>query len=154
MTGPLPPKDDALLFFRDTVEPTVAEFLADRANKRRGCHACHSLADMTSHYFQARMGGRENACKAFKLAIRNENKAVGWIADAANATRHVVRSAKFDAIGYDDIQTMDGPMRRPALRLAHPWRRSARRPEARMASLIECAMDFWREKLGLGAPER
>jgi hypothetical protein len=32
-----PSDDDALRFFREIVEPTVAEFMAARDDKRRGC---------------------------------------------------------------------------------------------------------------------
>ncbi len=136
--------DDALAFFHDMVEPTVAEFMVDCADKRRGCLACLALASMTEHYVRSRLCGTEQA-KAFKAAIRNENKAVGWIADVANATRHVVRLAKHDAISFDNIKVMemgrcgvlrcDWPINGEEVLVGpdHEWR---------LGELIECTMDF------------
>ena len=86
--------DPALAFFREVVEPTVMEFLADPADKRRGCLACLAVAGMTEHYFHARpalAAGGEAALKKLKGALRDENKILGWIADVANATKHVER---------------------------------------------------------------
>jgi hypothetical protein len=153
MPDSLSPNDGALQFFREVVEPTVAEFMADRADKRRGCLACLALASMTEHYTHARLGGGEHA-KAFKSATRAENKAVGWISDVANATRHVIRSTKFEAIGYGDIETLEmgqcGVLRcgwpingeEVLVGPEHQWR---------LSELIDCTMDFWRGKLGVGS---
>lgn len=154
MPDSVPSNDDALQFFREVVEPTVAEFMADRANKRLGCLACLALASMTEHYAHARLGGTEQACETFKRASRKENKAVGWIADVANATRHVARSVKHGAMGFRDIQAMEmgqcGVMRcgwpmwdeEIIVGTEHQWI---------LSELIECAMGFWRQKLGLDA---
>ncbi len=155
MPGSPQPADDALLFFRDVVEPTVAEFMADRADKRRGCLACLALTSMTEHFFYARVGSSKKACGAFKSSVRGENWAVGAIADVANATKHVLRHEK--KWGYDDVSThrlnVFGIMRAG-------WPLGGREvlvgPDRawRLPELIECAMNFWRDKLGLSAPDR
>lgn len=144
--------DRATQFFREFVEHTVADFMAKRADKRLGCLACLALASLTEHYIHARLGGSEDARKAFKLSVRQENKAVGWIADVANATRHVVRPSKFDAIGYRDIQSME--MGRCGI-LRCGWPINGQEVlvgpdhEWRLSDLIKCAVGFWREKLGI-----
>jgi hypothetical protein len=109
---------------------------------------------MTEHYAYARLGGTKQACEAFKRASSDENKAVRWVADVANATRHVVRLVARDAIGFRDIQAMEmgqcGVMRcgwpmwgeEIIVGTEHQWR---------LSELIECAMGFWRQKLGLDA---
>jgi len=53
------PLDDAMIFFREVVEPTVAEFVERPDDRRRGCLACLCLASMADHYFHARPESRE-----------------------------------------------------------------------------------------------
>ena len=134
------------------VEPTVAEFMTDPSDKRRGCLACLALASMTAHYIHEFSDGSEQARRKMTQVFRDENKALGWIADVANATRHVERSSKYDAIGFADIQTMemgqcgvlrcDWPMGGDEVLVGpeHEWR---------LSDLTECTMNFWRARLGL-----
>jgi hypothetical protein len=148
----LNPETDAHRFFREMVEPTVAEFNADPSSKRRGCLACLVLASMTEHYIHAFSNGTEQNRKTMKKAIRDENLPLGWIADVANAMRHVVRSSKYDAIGFGDIQTMEmgqcgvarcgWPIGGEEVLIGpeHEWR---------LSELLECVMDFWRSRLNL-----
>lgn len=42
---------DAATFFAEIMLPSVAEFLRDRTDKRRGCNACLALASMSDRYF-------------------------------------------------------------------------------------------------------
>ena len=141
---------DAHRFFREIVEPTVAEFMVDPSSKRRGCLACLVLASMTEHYIHAFSDGTEQTRMSMKKAFRDENKPFGWIADVANATRHVERSSKYDAIGFGDIQTMemgqcdvlrcDWPISGEEVLIGpgHEWRLSVS---------IGDAMEFWRSRL-------
>lgn len=154
------PADPALLYFREIVEPTVAEFMENRADKRRGCLACLALASMTEHYFRARpehTAAGQRACdalSAFKGKVRAENKALGWIADVANATKHVVRYGKPDAlkIGYGDVRTEEMG-RAGVLRAGWPIAGEevlvGADREWRLSVLIEAAMKFWRSELNL-----
>ena len=146
------PADDALLFFREMVEPTVAEFMANRADRRRGCLACLVLASMTEHFFHARPVLNALSRASFKTTIRNENWAVGAIADVANATKHVVGAKERGKWSYNDLQAMEigqcGVLRcgwpingeEVLVGSDHEWR---------LSELIECVMEFWRTKLGL-----
>jgi hypothetical protein len=141
---------DAHRFFREMVDPTVAEFLADPSSKRRGCLACLVLASMTEHYIHAFSNGTEQSRRSMKKAFRDENKPLGWIADVANATRHVERSSKYDAIGFGDIQTMymgqcgvlqcGWPISGEEVLIGpgHEWR---------LSDLITFVLEFWRSRL-------
>lgn len=141
---------DAHRFFREMVEPTVAEFMVDPSSKRRGCLACLVLASMTEHYIHAFSDGTEQTRKNMTKVFRDENKPLGLIADVANATKHVERSSKYDAIGFGDIQTMEmgqcGVSRcgwpssgeEVLIGPEHEWR---------LSDLIGCAMEFWRSRL-------
>ena len=143
-------KIDAQLFFHEIVEPTVAEFMAARSDKRRGCLACLVLASMMEHYSHEFASDTEQARKEMKLAFCNENKALRWISDVADATRHVVRHPRFKAISFNDIQTMEmgqcgvmrcgWPIRGEEVLVGpkHEWR---------LSDLLECATDFWRQRL-------
>ena len=152
MTEPTLPEDDAMLFFREVVEPTVDEFMVDRASKRRGCLACLALASMAEHYFHARPNLPLGKLAEFKPAIRTENKAVSWIADVANATRHVHRRDKPSRIGYGDMQPLETgqvgvlragwPIGGEEVLVGHDH-------EWRLSTLIETTMTFWRAKLHL-----
>lgn len=157
----LPPEDMALLFFNEIARPTVDEFLAAPADKRRGCLACLAVAAITEHYFQSRpelVGVNQRprqALEAFKVAIHEENGAVGWIADVANATKHVVRDGKRGAakIRYGDVRAI-ATGQCGVMRCGWPLGEGEEivvgsNLEWRLSTLIEAAMDFWRAKLGL-----
>ena len=88
-------------YFCEIVEPTVAEFLDDRSSKRRGCLAALAIASMTVDYYHAHPTG---SVSSFKGMLRAENAAVGFIADIANATKHVERTKT--RLGYEDVQTL------------------------------------------------
>ena len=145
-------EDDALLFFREIVEPTVAEFMATRSDKRRGCLACLALASLTEHFFHARPDLVVVGSAEFKARIRKENWAVGAIADVANATRHVLGDKRRGKWGYGDVSTHQlnacGIMRAG-------WPLGGQEvlvgPDCawRLPELIECTMTFWRQKLDL-----
>lgn len=150
--------DTALAYFREIVEPTVAEFMRDPSDKRRGCLAALAVASMTEHFFHARpdIAAAGTNLATFKGHIRNHtrggNAAVGWVADVANATKHV--HSRGSRPGYNQINTMQmnqaGVMRAgwplggdevlvgdlPA----PPWR---------LSELIEETLKFWRARLGL-----
>ena len=150
MSEPNPSETDALRFFREIVEPTVAEFMADPSDKRRGCLACLVLASLTEHYTHTFADASEQDRPDTKRSLRQGNKAVDWIAQVANATRHVKPDRKPKGIGFSDIQAMDmgqcGVMRcgwpmggeEVLVGSEHEWR---------LSDLLECAMDFWRRKL-------
>jgi hypothetical protein len=78
MPDTLPPNihDNATAFFRDVVEPTVAEFMHDRSNKRLGCLACLAVASMTEHYFYGRLQDSASKKAEFKAQVHRENKAI------------------------------------------------------------------------------
>lgn len=99
---------DAATFFAEMVLPTVAEFLRDRADKRRGCLACLALASMSDHYFYtpgAVVNGNPDA-NSFRQSHSAANWAVGTVIGVANATKHVRRRsgrAGFNDVFADDI---------------------------------------------------
>ena len=152
MTDPNLPDDDALLFFHEMVEPTVDEFMKDHGNRRRGCLACLVIASMTEHYFHARLDPMLERVEDFKSAISSENRAVEWITDVANGTKHVVRKKKLNKIGYADVQRKETGLV-GILRAGWPIGGEevlvGRNHEWRLSNLIETAMTFWRGKLGL-----
>ena len=152
MPDSLQPADDALMFFRDMVEPTVAEFMANRADKRRGCLACLVLASMTEHFFHARPELCAVGRAAFKARVRSENWAVGAIADVANATKHVAGATDRGKWGYSDLQAMEMGQC-GVLRCGWPinGEEVLVGPDRawRLSELIECTILFWRQKLGL-----
>ncbi len=85
------------------VRPTVAEFLSDRANKRRGCLASLALASMSDHYFHtpgAAVGEHRDA-DSYRRSLATENPAVGTVIGIANATKHVPR--KLGRLGFGDV---------------------------------------------------
>ena len=145
-----PSQTDAHRFFREIVEPTVGEFMVDPSDKRRGCLACLVLASLTEHYTLTFAGASKKEREDMKLAFYNENKAVQWVADVANATRHVKRDPKFKKIGFSDIQTMNMGQC-DVLRCGWPIDGEevlvGSEHEWRLADLLEWAMDFWRQKL-------
>jgi len=149
------PADDALLFFREVVEPTVAEFMTDRANKRRGCLACLALASMTEHYFHARPELASIGKAEFKAKVRNENWAVGAIADVANATKHVLGDMQRGKWGYDDVNTHQlsafGILRAGWPLGGHEVLIGPDRAW-RLSTLLDAAMTFWQAKLGTLPP--
>ena len=111
---------------------------------------------MTEHFFHARLNLIATDRASFKASIRRENWAVGAIADVANATKHVVGAKDRGKWGYNDLQAMEmgqcGILRcgwpingeEVLVGADHEWR---------LSELVECVMDFWREKLGLDAPD-
>lgn len=149
----------ALAFFREVVEPTVREFLADPADKRRGCLACLALAGMTEHYFHASsdlaQGGKPRLT-ALKGELRRENAAIGWIADVANATKHVERPEKRgNRIGYGDVATL---VTNQCGVIRAGWPLGGKEVvvgsecEWLLSELVGETMRFWRGKLNLVAP--
>lgn len=154
MTEPCTP-DDALAFFREVVEPTAAEFLALPDDKRRGVLAALAVAAMTEHYFHAcpdlaRDG--DAALANLKGALRRENAAIGWIADVANATKHVHRHRP-DRLGYSDVSVVrTGVM--GTMRVGWPMGHGQEvvvgpNAEWRLVTLLEEALRFWRVRLRL-----
>lgn len=145
--------DPALLFLQEMVEPTVLEFLAAPDDKRRGCLACLVLSSMTEHYFHARPALAGAGLAAFKAAIRKDNQAVGWIADVANATKHVRRHGRqgTSRLGYGDVRSeemgqcdmiqADWPIEGEEVLVGPDW-------DWRLSDLIEATMAFWQGKVG------
>lgn len=148
----------ALAFFREVVEPTVAEFLADPADKRRGCLACLVLASMTEHHFHAQpdlAAGGEGALKKLKGDLRRENAALGWIADVANATKHVLRPAsRGNRVGYRDVEVI-ATNECGVARIGWPLHGEevvvGPEREWLLSELVEEAMRFWRARLTLAS---
>lgn len=148
--------ESAQAFFRAVVEPTVAEFLADPADKRRGCLACLALASMTEHYFHAHADlavGGEAALGKLKSNLRRENAALGWIADVANATKHVLRPAsRGNRVGYRDVEviaTNECGVARVGWPLDGEEVVVGPEREWLLRELVEEAMRFWRARLPL-----
>ncbi len=146
--------DPALDWFREIVEPTVAEFQNARDNKRLGCLAAITVATMTEHYFRARPRlGMSDADKGrFKTEIRDpENSSghacIGILTDIANATKHVRPK---NGYGHEDMRPYQlntcGIMRAGwtlggseiLIGEEHQWR---------LSQILDIAMAFWREKL-------
>lgn len=152
MSDSTPIQDNALEFFREIVEPTVTEFIANPADKRSGVLASLVLASMTEHFFHVRIDGKKSDFDAFKLDSYNANGAVEWNAGVANATRHFKRLRKHRAIGLGEVQAME--MGRCGV-LRTGWPIGGEEVlvgtgcEWRLSALIECAMEFWRDELGL-----
>ena len=148
MPDSLPSNDAALLFFRDMVEPTVAEFMADRTDKRRGCLACLMVASLTEHYFQARPDLATMSRENLKGSLRKESRAVGTIADVANATKHVLGDHPRGKVGYEDVDSQQLNVA-GIMQAGWPLGREVLVGPDRLSDLLERAMYFWRNKLGL-----
>jgi hypothetical protein len=94
---------DAATFFAEMVLPSIAEFLKDRADKRRGCIACLVLASMSDHYFHtpgAAVAPHRDA-DSYRRSHAAVNWSVGTIIGIANATKHVLR--KPGRVGFGDV---------------------------------------------------
>ena len=148
--------DNAMYFFRDIVEPTVEEFMADRASKRRGCLACLALASMTEHFFHARPELAAVGKAPFKASLREENWSIGAILDVANATKHVIGDENRGKWGYRDVapyQLNSFGIMRAGWPLGGDEVLVGPDRAWRLSDLIKCAMTFWRQKLGVeGGP--
>ncbi|MFT8521335.1 MAG: hypothetical protein ABF812_13960 [Gluconobacter cerinus] len=149
--------DPALEWFREIVEPTVAEFLVSPGDKRRGCLAALAVASMTEHYFSSRMalGKDKKGLGRFKAEVRDYkngagNFSVGFVADIANAVKHVERK---NGVGHEDLKPQRintcGVMRCGWPLTPNPQILVGENLEWRLVDLIKTATDFWREKLGL-----
>lgn len=163
------PADPALEWFRDVVEPTVAEFLATPGDKRRGCLAALAIDAMVDHFYQARPDIKDKFKKvqAFRRSIWDKdrkgppglgrNATVSLLHDVANATKHVERfepqPGKAGRMGYQDIHS--SPLNTFGIaRFGWPFSSEpeilvGENREWRLVELIDCAMIFWREKLDL-----
>lgn len=147
-TSSVPPD---LQFFNEMVEPTVAEFMADKSDLRRGLLACLMVAAMTEHHFYAHPE-IEGSIGAYKGAVRDfqsgGNFAVGLIAEVANGTKHV--TGWRGRLGYDDAQVHQlntAGLMRAGWPLGGREVLVGERREWRLSQLIESAMAFWRQKL-------
>lgn len=152
-----PTEDSAVIFFREMVEPTVAEFRNDQLDPRRGFLACVTLSAMVEHYALShpQASGGLSAFKSFIKSPENGAWAAHAVHDVANAFKHKKRTQS--GWGYGDIslqllgkfgyarfgQPMAGHMI-----LAGPA------GEWPLIQLVEAAADFWRQRLGIiGAEE-
>ncbi len=145
--------DEGLTFFRDMVEPTVAEFLARPDDRRRGCLACLCLASMADHYFHARPAFRDGCgdADAFRRKIAGASWAVGQVIGIANATKHVVRRP--GRVGYEDIA--ERQIAFGNLRCGWPINGRQVMVEVEggklwlLSHLAQAALEFWRGRLAL-----
>lgn len=144
--------DDAVTFFQEMVEPTVAEFHKHPADRRRGCLACLCIASMADHYFHARPEGREGCSTAdqFRQKVSGINLAVGQVIGVANATKHVVR--RRGRVGYQDVSSQQITL--GILRFGWPINGTHVMIEVEdgnlwlLSQLVEAAMTFWHDRLG------
>lgn len=150
---PVPMNDGAAMFFHEIVEPTVAEFLSQTDDKRRGCLACLSLSAMADHYFHARPEGREGCSDAnrFRWKVGEINWAVGQVNGVANATKHVER--RQGRVGYQDVSSQQITVGN--LRVGWPVNGTQIIIEVEhgnlwlLSQLVEVAMTFWRNRLAM-----
>lgn len=142
------PLDDALRFFAEMVELTVVDFLANPHDKRLGCLACLTLASMTEHFYEATIAGAGLSKSDFKGAIRAECPPMGWVADVANATKHVHGFS--DRIGFDAINSTEMDTLGVA-RFGWPFGGTevlvGEAMEWRLSTLVTEALSFWRRKV-------
>lgn len=102
------PIDPAVEFYRQIVEPTVAQFLTQPDDARLGCLACLVLASMADHYFHARekpLEGHDEVGR-FRFALGEARWPYRQVLAVANATKHVLPYRDrlgFRQIGIDDI---------------------------------------------------
>jgi len=161
--------DPALEWFHDVVEPTVAEFLAEPSSKRRGCLAALAIAAMVDHFYQARpeIQTQYKRVQDFRNSIWDKrrggppgpgkNATISILHDVANATKHVRRiepkAQEPGRMGYQDIHSLrfnvSGVMRCGWPFSSEPEVLVGENLEWRLVELLECAMEFWRAKLGL-----
>jgi hypothetical protein len=152
-TGDQIADDNGLTFFREMVEPTVAEFLAGPDDRRRGCLACLCLASMADHYFHAQPAFRDGCgdVRAFRVKIAGANWAVGQVIGIANAAKHVVRRS--GRVGYDDI----APRQIAFGNLRCGWPINGRQVMVQaeggklwlLSHLAQAALEFWRSRSAL-----
>lgn len=143
--------DGAIEFFREIVEPTVAEFLNRSDDRRLGCLACLCLASMSDHYFCARPRLRDECADAnvFRRKIGQSHWAVRQVIGIANATKHVQRLP--GRVGYQDISRQSIT----CSNLSAGWPISGNQVMIEveggdlwlLADLVEAALEFWRDRL-------
>jgi len=161
--------DPALEWFRDVVEPTVSEFLAEPGSKRRGCLAALAIAAMADHFYQARpdIQAQYKRVQDFRNSIwakrqngppgPGRNATISILHDVANATKHVrrmdPREKEPGRMGYQDIHAtrfnVCGVMRSGWPLSSEPEVLVGENLEWRLVELLACAMEFWRAKLGI-----
>jgi hypothetical protein len=143
--------DDAVAFFQEIVEPTVAEFLEMPADRRLGCLACLCLASMADHYFHALPESCVGSANAdiFRQKVANANWAVGQVIGVANATKHFQRRP--GRVGYKDVSAQQITLGN--LRAGWPISGAAVMVEVAdgnvwlLTQLVETAMTFWGDRL-------
>lgn len=160
--------DPALEYFEEIVVPTVDEFMMDKSNKRRGVIAAMTLAAMVDHFFQARpeVKAEYKRVQHFLNSIWNKDKngppgpgknfTISLLHDVANATKHVQRldpkPGKAGRMSYQDIEATQlnvcGVMR-CGWPLAGIEVVVGENREWLLSEVLECAMEFWRGKLGI-----
>lgn len=143
----------AIEFYKQVVEPTVAEFFAHPSDKRLACLACLCLSALAEHYVHATAETSEakSIVKALRLSSRRDNWAVGQVNDIANATKHVTRSGP--GIGYGDLGAQEIAIGN--LRCGWPINGVQVMVETSpdelwlVTDLVESANEWWKRKLGL-----
>lgn len=145
--------DKALEFFRDMVEPTVAEFLRAPTDRRQGCLASLCLSSMADHYFHARSKPEEGCVNenVFRKKVGDTNWAMKQVIGVANATKHVRPLP--GRVGYDDVFSLEitcgnlragwpinGLMVMIEVEEGNVWL---------LSQIVEAAMRFWEERLHL-----
>jgi hypothetical protein len=133
-------EDDALAFFQEMVEPTVAEFLTRPDDRRRGCVACLSVEGSLD-------------ADAFRRSVSGKNWAVGQVIGVANATKHVQRRP--GRVGYQDVSVQE--INAGNLRCGWPINGTEVMIEVKedelwlLSDLVEEAVNFWRLRLDSGS---
>lgn len=156
------PSDRAQEWFEEIVEPTVAEFLEQPDSKRKGCLAILAVVSMTEHYFHARLADlvpgenkreRKQRIGLFKDEVRDYKQGtgvfpVGLAADLANATKHAEAKNKISHEGMIPIPANACGV----MKCGQPLGLGVEilvgeKQEWRLVEILECCMEFWREKL-------
>lgn len=154
--------DRAWEWFKEIVEPTVAEFLEQPDSKRKGCLAILAVASMTEHYFHARLADlvpneskdeRKKRLGRFKAEVRDYKQGtgvfpIGLVADLANATKHVEAKNGISHEGMIPtpanvcgVMKCDWPLGLGVEILV------GKNQEWRLVDMLECCMTFWCKKL-------
>jgi hypothetical protein len=94
--------DAAVWFYREIVQPTVAEALTQRDSVQRGVLACVVLAHMANHYFHTKHPFPN--LDEFQKELR-KNGAFRLVEGVTNGTKHVKRGTRphDKHLGFEDI---------------------------------------------------
>lgn len=150
-----PSEDQAVFFFRTMVEPTVAEFMADPADPRRGFLACIVLAAQFEHTLAVDGPRSRNEIARMTPELKAANWPAWAMREAANAFKHVIREdpGRWSFGDFSIHDTAQAGIFRVGWPLGGMAVLVGVDKEWRLVDLVVAAADYWRQLLGIAKPQ-